>query len=295
MNPDPTQPASTQTAQAPQSPQAAPIADVSSTPEGFSEPQQVPGAGLAGLIQGGGGINSFLQPVGQGLNAAAGGINNYVSGLGQVAANAGGKIPALQGAYDSALGAVGAGQKALSSGLITAGELTPAVKAVAPAYNALKTGVNVAQGAENVAARAGSLLSPIASGGSRVAGALGVAGKIAAPVQAGLMLAEAYRLASDPEYRARADQRMDSLSQDGSLAGLGQSLTSPISTIYGLGKNVADIATREGAGVGNQRVQDMQSNVNQTRAKTQSMREAGATPQDIQKYMAQFRKTKQSR
>lgn len=256
------------------------------TQEGFNNPpQQGPGMGLGGLL------NTATN--GMSLAGAPGMAAGQVAGnLGNIATHAGNQLPQLMQSYQNALGAVSTGQKALQAGAITGGELAPAMRAAGGAFNALQTGTNSASTAANVAGRAGNVATAL-SGGSRLAPVMGTIGKIAAPIQAGMMLAEGGRLVFDPAFREQSAQNYDSLSQKGAMAGLGQGLSAPISTIansagglYDLVNNIVSDKTQRGEDA----VLNQQTKTAGNTSEVSRLRAQGKSKAEIQTAMVKFRK-----
>lgn len=256
------------------------------TQEGFNNPpQQGPGMGLGGLL------NTATN--GMSLAGAPGMAAGQVAGnLGNIATHAGNQLPQLMQGYQHALGAVSTGQKALQAGAITGGELAPAMRAASGAFNALQTGTNSASTAVNVAGRAGNVATAL-SGGSRLAPVMGTIGKVAAPIQAGMMLAEGGRLAFDPAFREQSARNYDSLSQKGAMAGLGQGLSAPISTIansagglYDLVNNIVSDKTQRGEDA----VLNQQTKTAGNTSEVSRLRAQGKSKAEIQTAMVKFRK-----
>jgi hypothetical protein len=106
------------------------------------------------------------------------------------------------------------------------------------------------------------------------------------------MLAEGGRLALDPAYRERQMAEHDALGQKGALSGLGRGLTAPISTIAGTGGDLWSLLNSTPESYQNNRTNRLKGQTDRNMQEVEVLRGAGASPADIQKHMAAYRKTK---
>lgn len=219
----------------------------------------------ASVRPGMGALNTLTGLNAPGL-AATGVVNRTLLPAATYAAN---QLPQLRNAYQSALGTVGAGQKALQAGAITAGELAPAMSAASNAYNSMVSGVGTASSTAKSLA-SGQKVAGALAGGSRVAPIMQGASRVAAPAQAALMLLEAGRLAGDQDYREQATADYETLAQQNALQRLWQAMGAPVATIGNTGMDLASmVSSFDNANVREQQNQRIERDMKKPRSPEQ--------------------------
>lgn len=197
--------------------------DILNTVDGFNSPieQDQSGMSLRGLIN----VPSLAL-------APQVGVNALTQNLPGIASNAAQNFQKAQQVTDSAIGLAQGIRGA--SGVVSGGTaLNSALQAEQAASGVANTALKAAHG--------GNAMMTAAGGAGKLGSGLRMAGKVAAPIQAGMMLAEGGRLVFDPEFRAKQEANFNSLEDKGAMAGLGQGLSQPISTIYNAGGGFADL------------------------------------------------------